>query len=98
MTPDEEWDDEEWEDDYDGAPLLDKLGWLLSLKVIGVLLVVGVLLVAALVLTGFGFYFGVGQLSLLIDVNEGLDPGARTLDAQITATSPAFGILSREGS
>ena len=35
MTPDEEWDDEEWEDDYDGAPLLDKLGWLLSLKVIG---------------------------------------------------------------
>ena len=52
MTPDEEWDDEEWEDDYDGAPLLDKLGWLLSLKVIGVLLVVGVLLVAALVLTG----------------------------------------------
>ncbi len=98
MTPDDEWDDEEWEDDYDGAPLLDKLGGLLSLKVLGVLLVVGVLLVAALVLTGFGFYFGVGQLSLLIDVNEGLDPGDRTLDAQITATSPAFGILSREGS
>ena len=63
MTPDDEWDDEEWEDDYDGAPLLEKLSGLLSLKVIGVLLVVGVLLVAALVLTGFGFYFGVGQLS-----------------------------------
>ena len=98
MTPDDEWDDEEWEDDYDGVPLLDKLGVLLNLKVIGVLLVVGVLLVAALVLTGFGFYFGVGQLSLLIDVNEGVDPGDRTLDAQISATSPAFGILSHEGS
>ena len=98
MTPDEEWDDEEWEDDYDGTPLLESLGGLLSLKVVGALLVVVVLLIAALVLTGFGFYFGVGQLSLLIDVNEGLDPGDRTLDAQITATSPAFGILSREGS
>ena len=46
----------------------------------------------------YGFYYGAGSLTVLIDVNEGKDPGDRTFNANIWATSPAFGMLAKEGS
>ena len=67
------------------------------MKIGGVAAVVVLLLLCSMVFTNFGFYSGAGSLSVLIDVNEGKDPGDRTLDANILATSPAFGMLKTEG-
>tara|TARA_B100000475_G_C14979785_1_gene307748 strand:- start:275 stop:1150 length:876 start_codon:yes stop_codon:yes gene_type:complete len=50
-----------------------------------------------MIFTNFGFYSGAGSLSVLIDVNEGKDPGDRTFNANVLATSPTFGMLANEG-
>jgi hypothetical protein len=50
-----------------------------------------------MIFTNFGFYYGAGSLSVLIDVNEGKDPGDRTFNANVLATSPTFGMLAKEG-
>ena len=91
---DEEWDDEEWDDDSDSGT---KLIVLTNLRIaIGVSLVI-LLLVSSMIFTNFGFYSGAGTLSVLIDLEEGLNPEDRTLGAHILATSPTFGMLKTEG-
>ena len=68
-----------------------------KMKMAGGAAFVILLLLSSMIFTNFGFYSGAGNLSVLIDVNEGKDPGDRTLDANILATSPAFGMLKTEG-
>jgi hypothetical protein len=57
-----------------------------------------VILIFTMVSQNYGFYYGAGSLTVIIDVNEGKDPGDRTFNANIWATSPAFGMLAKEGS
>ena len=93
----EEWDDEDWEDDSDSSFISD-MSVASKMKLAGAGALVLVILIFAMVSQNFGFYYGAGSLTVLIDVNEGKDPGDRTFNANIWATSPAFGMLAKEGS
>jgi len=96
QSADEDWEDEDWEDfdddsDFSGMPLS------FGIKPVLVTAFVIFILICSMVFQNFGFYFGAGSLSVLIDVNEGKDPGDRTFNANVLATSPIFGMLSTEG-
>ena len=94
----EEWDDEDWEDDDSGSSFISDMSMASKMKMAGAGALVLVILIFAMVSQNFGFYYGAGSLTVLIDVNEGKDPGDRTFNANIWATSPAFGMLAKEGS
>ena len=94
----EEWDDEDWEDDDSGSSFLSDMSMASKMKMAGAGALVLVILIFAMVSQNFGFYYGAGSLTVIIDVNEGKDPGDRTFNANIWATSPAFGMLAKEGS
>ena len=94
----EEWDDEDWEDDDSGSSFLSDMSLASKMKMAGAGALVLVILIFAMVSQNFGFYYGAGSLTVLIDVNEGKDPGDRTFNANIWATSPTFGMLAKEGS
>ena len=93
----EEWDDEDWDDDS-GSSFISDMSVGSKMKMAGAGALVLVILIVAMVSQNFGFYYGAGSLTVLIDVNEGKDPGDRTFNANIWATSPAFGMLAKEGS
>ena len=93
----EEWDDEDWDDDSDSSFISDmSVGSKMKLAGAGALVLV--ILIFTMVSQNYGFYYGAGSLTVLIDVNEGKDPGDRTFNGNIWATSPAFGMLAKEGS
>lgn len=94
----EEWDDEDWEDDDSGSSFISDMSVGSKMKLAGAGALVLMILIFAMVSQNFGFYYGAGNLTVLIDVNEGKDPGDRTFNANIWATSPAFGMLAKEGS
>ena len=93
----EDWDDEDWEDDDSGSSFISDMSMASKMKMAGAGALVLVILIFAMVSQNFGFYYGAGSLTVLIDVNEGKDPGDRTFNANIWATSPAFGMLAKEG-
>ena len=93
----EEWDDEDWEDDSDSSFISD-MSMASKMKLAGAGAFVLVILIFTMVSQNYGFYYGAGSLTVIIDVNEGKDPGDRTFNANIWATSPAFGMLAKEGS
>ena len=94
----EEWDDEDWEDDDSGSSFISDMSMASKMKMAGAGAFVLVILIFTMVSQNYGFYYGAGSLTVLIDVNEGKDPGDRTFNANIWATSPAFGMLAKEGS
>ena len=94
----EEWDDEDWEDADSDSSFISDMSLASKMKMAGAGALVLVILIFAMVSQNFGFYYGAGSLTVLIDVNEGKDPGDRTFNANIWATSPAFGMLAKEGS
>ena len=94
----DDWDDEDWEDDDSGSSFLSDMSMASKMKMAGAGALVLVILIFAMVSQNFGFYYGAGSLTVLIDVNEGKDPGDRTFNANIWATSPTFGMLAKEGS
>ena len=96
QSADEEWDDEDWEDDDDDSGF-SGISLSFGIKPVLVTAFVVLLLLCSMIFTNFGFYFGAGSLSVLIDVNEGKDPGDRTFNANVLATSPTFGMLAKEG-
>ena len=96
QSADEEWDDEDWEDDDDDSGF-SGISLSFGIKPVLVTAFVVLLLLSSMIFTNFGFYSGAGSLSVLIDVNEGKDPGDRTFNANVLATSPTFGMLSKEG-
>ncbi len=93
----EEWDDEDWDDDS-GSSFISDMSVASKMKLAGAGALVLVILIFAMVSQNFGFYYGAGGLTVIIDVNEGKDPGDRTFNANIWVTSPAFGMLAKEGS
>ena len=93
----EDWDDEDWDDDS-GSSFISDMSVGSKMKLAGAGALVLMILIFAMVSQNFGFYYGAGSLTVLIDVNEGKDPGDRTFNANIWATSPAFGMLAKEGS
>ena len=93
----EDWDDEDWDDDSGSSFILD-MSMASKMKLAGAGAFVLVILIFTMVSQNYGFYYGAGSLTVLIDVNEGKDPGDRTFNANIWATSPAFGMLAKEGS
>ena len=93
----EEWDDEDWDDDSGSSFILD-MSMASKMKLAGAGAFVLVILIFTMVSQNYGFYYGAGSLTVIIDVNEGKDPGDRTFNANIWATSPAFGMLAKEGS
>ena len=93
----EEWDDEDWEDDS-GSSFISDMSMASKMKLAGAGAFVLVILIFTMVSQNYGFYYGAGSLTVIIDVNEGKDPGDRTFNANIWATSPAFGMLAKEGS
>ena len=93
----EEWDDEDWDDDS-SHPSFSDMSVGSKMKLAGAGAFVLVILIFTMVSQNYGFYYGAGSLTVLIDVNEGKDPGDRTFNANIWATSPAFGMLAKEGS
>jgi len=93
----EEWDDEDWDDDS-GSSFISDMSVGSKMKLAGAGALVLMILIFAMVSQNFGFYYGAGSLTVLIDVNEGKDPGDRTFNGNIWATSPAFGMLAKEGS
>ena len=93
----EEWDDEDWEDDS-GSSFISDMSVGSKMKLAGAGAFVLVILIFTMVSQNYGFYYGAGSLTVIIDVNEGKDPGDRTFNANIWATSPAFGMLAKEGS
>ena len=100
IPEDDEWDDgEDWEEDYDDSSSSSFLDMDLDtkLKMAGVLGVVLLVVMSSMIFTNFGFYSGAGTVSVLIDVEEALNPEDRTLGAYILATSPSFGMLTKEG-
>ena len=97
QSGEEEWDDEDWEDDS-GSSFISDMSMGSKMKLAGAGALVLVILIFAMVSQNFGFYYGAGGLTVIIDVNEGKDPGDRTFNANIWATSPAFGMLAKEGS
>jgi len=94
----EEWDDEDWEDDDSGSSFISDMSMASKMKMAGAGALVLVILIFTMVSQNYGFYYGAGSLTVLIDVNEGKDPGDRTFNGNIWATSPAFGMLAKEGS
>ena len=94
----EEWDDEDWEDDDSGSSFISDMSMASKMKMAGAGAFVLVILIFTMVSQNYGFYYGAGSLTVIIDVNEGKDPGDRTFNANIWATSPAFGMLAKEGS
>ena len=96
QSADEEWEDEDWED-YDDDSGFSGISLSFGIKPVLVTSFVVLLLLCSMIFTNFGFYFGAGSLSVLIDVNEGKDPGDRTFNANVLATSPTFGMLAKEG-
>jgi hypothetical protein len=96
QSADEEWEDEDWED-YDEDSGFSGISLSFGIKPVLVTAFVVLLLLSSMIFTNFGFYFGAGSLSVLIDVNEGKDPGDRTFNANVLATSPTFGMLAKEG-
>ena len=96
QSADEEWDDEEWEDEDDSS-FFSGISVASRMKAGGLTAFVVLLLLCSMIFTNFGFYSGAGSLSVLIDVNEGKDPGDRTFNANVLATSPTFGMLAKEG-
>ncbi len=94
----EEWDDEDWEDDDSGSSFISDMSVGSKMKLAGAGALVLMILIFTMVSQNYGFYYGAGSLTVLIDVNEGKDPGDRTFNANIWATSPAFGMLAKEGS
>jgi len=105
MQSDDEWDDD-WDDGdesdddwYDGDESDSNIptGLVTNTRIaIGVSLVILILL-CSMIFTNFGLYSGAGSLSVLIDVNEGRDITDMNFDFNILATSPAFGMLAKEG-
>ena len=93
----EEWDDEDWDDDS-GSSFISDMSVGSKMKLAGAGALVLVILIFTMVSQNYGFYYGAGSLTVIIDVNEGKDPGDRTFNANIWATSPAFGMLAKEGS
>ena len=93
----EEWDDEDWDDDS-GSSFISDMSMASKMKMAGAGAFVLVILIFTMVSQNYGFYYGAGSLTVIIDVNEGKDPGDRTFNANIWATSPAFGMLAKEGS
>ena len=93
----EEWDDEDWDDDS-GSSFISDMSMASKMKLAGAGAFVLVILIFTMVSQNYGFYYGAGSLTVIIDVNEGKDPGDRTFNANIWATSPAFGMLAKEGS
>ena len=93
----EEWDDEDWDDDS-GSSFISDMSVGSKMKLAGAGAFVLVILIFTMVSQNYGFYYGAGSLTVIIDVNEGKDPGDRTFNANIWATSPAFGMLAKEGS
>lgn len=93
----EEWDDEDWDDDS-GSSFISDMSVGSKMKLAGAGALVLMILIFTMVSQNYGFYYGAGSLTVLIDVNEGKDPGDRTFNANIWATSPAFGMLAKEGS
>ena len=91
----DDWD-EDWDDDS-GSTFISDMSIASKMKLAGGAGFVILLLLSSMIFTNFGFYYGAGSLSVLIDVNEGKDPGDRTLNANILATSPTFGMLTKEG-
>ena len=96
QSADEEWEDEEWEDEDDSS-FFSGISVASRMKAGGLTAIVVLLLLCSMIFTNFGFYSGAGSLSVLIDVNEGKDPGDRTFNANVLATSPTFGMLAKEG-
>ena len=97
QSGEEEWDDEDWEDDS-GSSFISDMSMASKMKLAGAGAFVLVILIFTMVSQNYGFYYGAGSLTVIIDVNEGKDPGDRTFNANIWATSPAFGMLAKEGS
>ena len=99
IPEEDEWDEDWEEDEYEESTgsFLSDMSVASKMKMAGGGAFVILLLLSSMIFTNFGFYSGAGNLSVLIDVNEGKDPGDRTLDANILATSPAFGMLKTEG-
>ena len=93
----EDWDDEDWDDDS-GSSFISDMSVGSKMKLAGAGALVLVILIFTMVSQNYGFYYGAGSLTVIIDVNEGKDPGDRTFNANIWATSPAFGMLAKEGS
>ena len=97
IPEDDDWD-EDWEEDYDDSSnFLSGMSVASKMKVAGGAAFVILILLSSMIFTNFGFYSGAGSLSVLVDVNEGKDPGDRIFNANILATSPTFGMLAKEG-
>ena len=90
----EDWDDEDWDDDS-GSSFISDMSIASKMKMAGAGALVLLILIFAMVSQNFGFYYGAGSLTVIIDVNEGKDPGDRTFNGNIWATSPAFVCLPR---
>jgi len=99
IPEEDDWDEDWEEDEYEESTgsFLSDMSVASKMKMAGGAAFVILILLSSMIFTNFGFYSGAGNLSVLIDVNEGKDPGDRTLDANILATSPAFGMLKTEG-
>ena len=81
MQSEEDWDDgDDWDEEYDdsdSSSILDmELGT--KLKLAGVFGVVILIIMSSMIFTNFGFYSGAGTVSVLIDVEESLNPEDRT--------------------
>jgi len=93
---DDDWDDEDWEDDVEDSDFPSIL--ITNMKLVMGASFVVLILFCSMIFTNFGFYSGAGSLSVLIDVNEGKDTSDRDFNFNILATSPALGMLAKEGS
>jgi len=99
MQSEEDWDDDEDWDDYDddGSSSFLDMELATKMKLAGAIGIVILLIMSSMIFTNFGFYSGAGTISVLIDVEEALNPEDKTLNAFILATSPTFGMLTSEG-
>ena len=99
IPEDEDWDEDWDEEDYTESPdsFFSAISLASKMKMAGGSAFVILLLLSSMIFTNFGFYSGAGSLSVLIDVNEGKDPGDKIFDASIMATSPFLGMLKKEG-
>ena len=101
MQSEEDWDDgDDWDDDdYEDSESSSFLDMELAtkMKIAGALGVVLLIIMSSMIFTNFGLYSGADSVSVLIDVEEALNPEDRTLGASILATSPSFGSLTKEG-
>ena len=94
MQSEDDWDDD-WDDEESDSA--SSMFVVTNMRIaIGASLVV-LLLLCSMIFTNFGLYSGAGSLSVLIDVNEGRDTSDKNFDFNILATSPAFGMLAKEG-